>query len=160
MIPIRFQCRASLPLAPQQVAEQILDLQRWPAFRGWGPIPGIRQAEFDSRTPEIVGTRIRVTNGDGSTHIEEITEWDPERRLQLRMENFTPPLSRLATRFVETWLFERHADATHVVRQFELYPGSILSRPAVWFLSFFLKQAIQRHLRDLRRGSPTESRKL
>ena len=45
----------------------------------------------------MVGTRIRVTNTDGSTHVEEIVEWEPARRIRLRIGGFSPPLSRLAT---------------------------------------------------------------
>jgi hypothetical protein len=55
MTPVRFACRAKLTLTPQRLAEHILDVERWRDFRGWGPIPGIRQAEFESRTPDIIG---------------------------------------------------------------------------------------------------------
>ena len=74
-------------------------------------LPGIKAAEFEARTPEVVGTRIRVTNTDGSSHVEEIVEWEPDRRLRLRMGEFSPPLSRLATGFDETWEFERTGEA-------------------------------------------------
>ena len=52
--------------------QQILDLSKWPEFNGYGPLPGIREADFETKTDEIVGTKIRVTNRDGSTHVEEI----------------------------------------------------------------------------------------
>jgi hypothetical protein len=65
------------------------------------------------------------------------------------MADFTPPLSRLATRFEEEWGFERAGDATHVARTFRLYPRSVLTRPAVWLISLLLRRAVARHLRRI-----------
>ncbi|MHB0960741.1 MAG: SRPBCC family protein [Pirellulaceae bacterium] len=108
MKPLTFACEETLLLAPEDIARQILDLAKWPEFQGYGPIPGIKVAEFEIETPGIVGTRIWVTNTDGSTHVEEIVEWEPGRRLRLHMQEFSAPLSRLATRFIETWDFPTH----------------------------------------------------
>ena len=72
MKPITFSCHESLPFAPEEIAKQILDLTKWSDFHGYGPLPGIKVAEFEVRTEGIVGTRIRVTNVDGSSHVEEI----------------------------------------------------------------------------------------
>ena len=72
MKPITFSCREMFSLAPDRIAEQILDLTKWLDFRGYGPIPGIKSAEFEARTPNVVGSRIRVTNLDGSTHVAGI----------------------------------------------------------------------------------------
>lgn len=150
MKPITFICHETLPLSPEEIAQQILDVAKWSDFRGYGPIPGIKSAEFETRTPNIVGSRIAVTNLDGSTHVEEIVEWQPERRLQLRMGSFSKPLSRLATSFVETWECERVGNVTKVARSFELNAKSMLTNPLLWFISLFLKRAIARHLRDIK----------
>ncbi len=148
--PIRFTCHATLALKPKEIASQILDLSKWSEFNGYGLLPGIMQAEFEKKTDEIVGTRIRVTNRDGSTHVEEIVEWEPTRRLRLHMSEFSPPVSRLATAFDETWKFERVGDRTKVVRSFEMHPKSILTKPLLWLVSFLLKRAIARHLEQMR----------
>ena len=74
MKPITFTCEETLLLAPEDIARQILDLTKWPDFKGYGPVPGIKVAEFEVQTPGIVGSRIRVTNQDGSSHVEEIVE--------------------------------------------------------------------------------------
>lgn len=149
MKPIRFSCRARLSQMPLQIAAAILDLNQWPRFTGYGPLPGIRSAVFETRTADVVGTRIRVVNRDGSGHIEEIVAWEPERRLQLDLKEFTPPVSRLAVRFEEVWEFEAVADGTDVVRRFALYPRSWFSRPVLWVISLLLKRAIERHLRQM-----------
>ena len=105
---------------------------------------------FEVQTPGIVGSRIRVTNQDGSSHIEEIVEWQPDHRLRLQMKDFSAPLSRLATEFEETWEFQRTANGTHVTRSFRLHAKSALARLLLWGISFFLKRAIVRHLREMR----------
>jgi hypothetical protein len=122
--PITFSCSADLDIAPNRVAEQILNLDLWPGFEGYGLLPGIRSAEFEVCTPEVVGTRIRVVNTDGSSHVEEVVEWEPGRRLRLRMGDFSPPLAQLASRFDETWQFEWIGGVTRAIRSFDLHPRS------------------------------------
>ncbi|QDV35596.1 SRPBCC family protein [Tautonia plasticadhaerens] len=160
MKPITFSCEARLGLTPEEIARLILDLDRWPDFEGYGPLPGIRAAAFEARTPEVVGTVIRVSNTDGSSHTEEVVEWDPERRLRLRMGGFSPPLSRLATGFDETWEFEQGAGLTRVVRSFALHPRSSAGRPFLRLISLLLRRAIARHLRQMKEAGRTDQNPL
>jgi hypothetical protein len=150
MTPITFTCEETLPLTPEDIARQILDVTKWPDFHGYWPIPGIKVAEFDVLTPGIIGSRIRVTNLDGSKHVEEIVEWQPDHRLQLHMKDFSAPLSRLATRIEETWEFERIGNETKITRTFQMHARSVLARPFLWVISILLKKAIARHLRAMR----------
>ena len=150
MNPIRFSCTEIVPFSPQEIATQILDLANWTSFHGYGPLPGIKTAEFEVRTPGVVGTRIHVTDTDGSRHIEEIVEWQPDRRIGIEMKAFSPPLSRLATHFLETWDFVRLDQGTRATRSFELHARSRLTRPALWLISLLLRRAIARHLRQMR----------
>jgi hypothetical protein len=150
MKPITFTCEETLPLTLEDIAGQILDLTKWPDFHGYGPIPGIKGAQFDVQTPGIVGSRIRVTNRDGSSHVEEIVEWQPDHRIRLQMKEFSPPLSRLATGFEETWEFQVTDNETHVTRSFHLHAKTFLARLLLQVISFFLKRAIDRHLREMR----------
>jgi hypothetical protein len=154
MRPITFSCTETLPLAPEDIAGQILDLANWTNFTGYGVLPGIKAAVFEVRPAGVVGTRIRVTNTDGSSHTEEIVEWEPERRVRLAMTGFSPPLSRLATGFVETWEFESLDAGTRVTRSFEMLPKSVIARTVLWLISFLLKRAIARHLRQMRGPEP------
>ncbi len=153
MKPITFHCKGTSPLAAEGIAGQILELSRWPDFAGYGPLPSIRSAEFEARTPEVVGTRIRVTNRDGSSHVEEIVEWNPDCRVRLRMNDFSTPLSRLATEFVETWQFEWGGNETRVTRSFELHAKRRATRPVLWLISLLLRRAVARHLRQM--SNPT-----
>ena len=150
MKPITFSCEETLPLAPEDIARQILDLTKWPDFHGYWPIPGIKVAEFDVQTPGIVNSRIRVRNLDGSSHVEAIAEWQPDHRIRLQMKEFSPPLSRLATGFEETWEFQGTGNETHVTRSFHLHAKTFPARLFLQVISFFLKRAIARHLREMR----------
>jgi hypothetical protein len=158
MKPITFACEETLPLTPEDIARQILDLTKWPNFHGYGLIPGIKVAEFDVQTPGTVGSRIRVTNLDGSCHVEEIVEWQPDHRIRLQMKEFSAPLSRLATRFEETWEFKRTGNETQVSRSFRLHTKSFLAQFFLRLMSFFLKRAIARHLREMRTGGAVGAR--
>ncbi|WP_152053909.1 SRPBCC family protein [Tautonia marina] len=149
MKPISFSCEASLGISAEEIARGMLELDRWPDFQGYGPLPGIREASFEVRTPEVVGSVVRVSNADGSTHTETVTEWSPPRRIRLRLGGFSPPLSRLATDFEETWTFEELGDRTRVVRTFDLHPRSVVARPFLLLISLLLRGAVRRHLRRM-----------
>jgi hypothetical protein len=137
-------------LDPEEIARQILDLANWTAFKGYGLLPGIKSAKFEMRAPDVVGSRIRVQDTDGSTHVEEIVEWRPDCRVCLEMTDFSPPLGRLATRFLETWEFKRQGNGTLVTRSFELYAKSAFTRLPLWAISLLLRRAIVRQLKQMR----------
>ncbi len=92
-----------------------------------------------------------MTDTDGSSHVEEIVEWEPDRRLRLRMGEFSPPLSRLATGFDETFEFERTGEADEGRPQLRAAPEvGTATRPLLWLISLLLKRAVARHLRQMR----------
>ena len=53
--PVRFVCRGVSEQTPEEMAAQILDPACWTSFRGWGPLPGIEQAEMEP-VEGVVGT--------------------------------------------------------------------------------------------------------
>jgi hypothetical protein len=131
--PIKIQVTGQSPLSASDICAQFLDTARWSEFTGYGLLPGIRSAQFETRTPNLVGSRIRVCNTDSSTHLEEIIQWDEDTGFSLRFQDFQPPLSHLASCFVESWSLRSDGDGTHITRSMELVPrnwlGSILLRP-------------------------------
>lgn len=153
MPPITFSCREPIARPPRVITEQILDLASWITFTGYGPLPGITSATFDRQASGIVGTRIRVVNTDGSSHVEEIVEWDPDRRVRLVLSDFSRPLARLATHFVETWDFELIKEGTMAARSFELHPKSAWARPVLWLIARLLRRAVARHLRQMKEAA-------
>ena len=147
--PITFSRSRFLLRTPEAIADEIADLSRWPAFAGYGPLPGIATAAYEERTDGMVGTRIRVENTDGSTHLETVEVWQPPERVVLRLHDFTSPVRRLASHFEEAWHFERETAGTLVTREVAMYPRSALTRPLLWLISFLMRRAIGRHLEQI-----------
>ena len=157
MRPIRFVCHATVPLSGTEIMGRMLEMNYWSEFPGYGPLPGIERAEFDTRTEDVVGSRIRVTNQDGSTHVEQIVAWDLGEHVKLVMQDFTAPLSLLAESIEETWDFETAGGESHVVRTFTLSPRCWCTYPAVWLISRLLKRAADRHLEQMKTGHTDQS---
>ncbi len=147
--PIVFSCSAVIPKRAEDICEDIANVNRWPGFSGFGPLPGIASAEYLIRTDEMSGSRISVRNTDGSRHVEDILDWEPGKRIRIKLHEFTPPLSRLATHFIETWQFEEAGGNSQTVRSFEIHPKSPSKRPLLWLISILFRQAIARHLADI-----------
>jgi hypothetical protein len=136
--------------SPAAFFERILDVASWPSWHGYGPIPGIREARFLARTENGVGSRIGVTNSDGTTHVEEVIAWQPPHAAELRIAELSPPLSRLATHMLERWRVEPGENGgSRVTRTFELHAAGIAGRLALPIVAFFLGRAVARHLREL-----------
>ena len=64
----------------------------------------------------------------------------------MKLHAFTPPLSRIATHFIEEWSFEAQDDGTLVTRAVQMYPTGSLTRPLLWFILRFMRRAIEQHL--------------
>ena len=146
MSPITFSCSQVIPKSAVAICTEIADMSRWSEFNGHGPVPGIANAEYETRTPSMVGSRIRVQNEDGSTHVEEILAWEAGEKVVMRLQAFASPLSHLVAHIVETWSFAPAANGTLVTRSFEMVAKSGLKRPFVWLISLFFRRAIAAHL--------------
>lgn len=149
MKPVTFQVSKEIPKQPTDIAAEIADMARWSEFQGYGSLPGIAQATYETRTAQMAGSRIRVLNTDGSSHVEEILVWEPDSRIVMKLYDFTPPLSRLAAHFIETWTLQPHDGVTHVTRQFQLFPTNPLTRPFLWLISHPFRRAITAHLNQI-----------
>ncbi len=150
--PVRFGCKDTLRIPRREIFEGLLNLEKWNSFKGYGPLPGIREATFVLRNDEGAGSVIRVENTDGSVHQERILEWLPNERAVIELSGFAFPLSALASRFVETWSFAVEGEASLIRRDFELYPVNECARPVLWMISLLLRRAVSRHLRVLAKG--------
>lgn len=149
MKPIRFSCQQFIPLSPQEISNNIADMARWEEFTGYGVLPGIKEAKYGVRTEEMIGSRIQVQNTDGSSHVEEIYTWEPDKAIGMKLCDFSPPLNKIATHFLEDWAFESQSGGTQVQRSFQLFPVSIFTRPFLWIISLFFRKAIAHHLLEM-----------
>ena len=152
MLPIKFEVKKVIPKSSEEICAQIADVARWNDFDGYLFLPGIAKAEYEKRTETMIGSRIRVQNTDGSAHTEEIFAWNPAKTVMIKFTDFSPPLNRLASHFVEEWQFTAEGDSTKVCRKFELFPKNSFARPFLWLISCFLKKAIAQHLDKISRS--------
>jgi hypothetical protein len=151
MKPIEIRIVVRTQMASQAICAQILDTERWPEFKGYAFLPGIASARFETRTPAVIGSRIRVRNTDGSSHIEEVVEWDTASRIALRFQDFDSPLRHFATHFLEAWEFRATADGAEVTRTMTLYPKNALGRLMLVPISKLMKKALEKHLAETTR---------
>ena len=158
-MPIEFRCVERLPQSPEQICDEIADLERWPSFRGFGPLPGVESASWERRTESMVDSVVRVKNLDGSRHAETILEWSRGRRIVMRMDDFSPPLRSLAERFEESWDFHAEPGETIAVRQFRLHPRGRVAWLALYPISLLLRAAVARHMREIAAGVSNSPKK-
>jgi hypothetical protein len=108
-------------------------------------LPGIQSAHFESKTPAIVGSRIKVQNTDGSSHTEEIITWDVNNKVQLRFQEFNSPLKHLASHFIETWSFSKSNDRLNVTRSMVIYPKGMLGWLMLIPIARLMKKAFEKN---------------
>lgn len=147
-----FTTRSTLRCPPADVFALVVDLSRWSLFRGAGPVPGIVRAQTEDGAPLGLGSRVRVTNTDGSVHHEVVVGFEPGRAYRVRME-LTPPASRVLASIEEDLALTPTEDGgTSLVRTFVLKPTSALSSPVAWVASRFLERAVRAHDAEVARA--------
>lgn len=147
--PIEIKVTGHTQQTPQEMCTQLLDMERWSEFKGYSILPGIKQASFETKTPGLVGSRIKVRNTDGSSHVEEIIEWDVTKKVVLQFQEFSAPLNRLASHFVETWEFHPSAHGTDTSRTMTLHPIGIMGWLLLLPISQLMKKAFEKNAAQL-----------
>jgi hypothetical protein len=140
-----FQTRTNVATRPGLVFAHVIDLDAWPTFRGFGPVPGIVEAKLVNGATVGPGSRIRVTNTDGSVHHEVIQAFEVGRHLTLQME-LTPPASHVMAGIEERVDVEAHGAGTRITRRFTVRPRWFFMAPFAWVIAHgFLHRAVVRH---------------
>ena len=116
MDPTTFYAEETYRSPPHVISERLLDPRRTRRFGRQMAAPGVATAEYEQRTANVVGTRIRVTRKDGSSYVEEIIEWEPETHVAMEVKDFSASMASAGYRFKESWDFERIGDKTKVCR--------------------------------------------
>ena len=150
MKPISLEVKKNISLTAKEICLKIAEVENWNDFNGYAMLPGIEKAEYEHQMDEMIGSRISVLNSDGSQHIEEILEWEDGKRILMKLHKFSPPLSKFSTHFIEEWDFvSAKKNKTIVMRKFQIFPKSFLTRPFMWFISVFFKKAIIIHMDEM-----------
>jgi hypothetical protein len=147
--PIEIKVVGHTQKTSAEICTQILDTDRWSEFEGYSILPGIKSAHFEVKTSEIVGSRIKVQNTDGSSHVEEIVEWDVDSKIALRFQEFDSPLRNLVSHFIETWGFRASSDGTEATRIMTMHPKGLRGWLMLIPISRLMKKAFDKHLRQM-----------
>ncbi len=145
MKPIQIHIHAQMDISPEEICATLLNTDRWSEFEGYSILPGIQEAHFETRTPNEIGSRIKVQNRDGSSHVEEIIEWDPNHKIALRFQDFTPPVSYFAKNFYEVWEFTRTDTATEVTRSMTMHPKNLFGWLILLPISTLMKKSFEKN---------------
>ncbi|MBI5354488.1 MAG: hypothetical protein HZB50_17750 [Chloroflexi bacterium] len=147
--PIEIVIHGHSQQSSEEMCSTFLDTERWSDFKGYSILPGIKSARFEIRTPALVGSRIKVENTDGSSHVEEIIEWDETSKIKLRFQEFDSPLKYLATHFIETWSFHRSDEGTETIRSMAMYPKGVAGWLMLMPISQLMKKAFKKNASQL-----------
>ncbi len=148
MKPIEVKIVGHIRKSSPEICTEILDTERWSEFKGYSILPGIKSAHFEMKTSGLVGSRIKVQNDDGSSHIEEIIEWNVAERIALRFQEFNSPLQILATHFIEIWEFRTAPDGTEASRIMIMYPKGLFGWLVLIPISKLMKKAFEKNFRQ------------
>lgn len=142
----RFTTCDEFPCPPPVIFGGIVDLSKWSAFRGYGPLPGIREATLPEGEQLGLGSRVRVLNTDGSVHHEVVRTFEPHQKYSVVME-LSPPASYLMDRIEEdVELTETPTGGTRMTRTFTTVPRSVITAPLVWLIThLLLRNAVRCH---------------
>jgi hypothetical protein len=130
---------------PRYIFDSFIQIEKWHDFKGFGMIPSIKNANFILKTDSIKGTIIQVENSDGSSHKEEIQEFEKDKYLKIKMYDFSRPLSYFAHFFIEEWALKKMEDGYKIERSMTLHSKGIFSYFILKLISNNLKNAIQIH---------------
>ncbi len=130
---------------PKYIFDSFLQVEKWNDFKGYGMIPGIKNAKFITKTDSIKGSLIQVQNTDGSSHKEEFLEFEENKYLKIKMYDFSRPLSIFAEYFIEEWVLRKESDHYKIERSMNLYGKGFLSKLLLSIIAKSLKNAIQKH---------------
>ena len=144
MKPIEIKILGHTQKSSQEICLQFLDTERWSDFAGYSILPGIEHAHFETKTPNLVGSRIKVKNRDGSSHVEEIIEWDVQNKVALKFQEFDSPLKKLATHFIETWSFSKSARGTEMSQAMTMYPKGLFGWLMLMPISQLMKKSFEK----------------
>lgn len=128
------------------------DAANFSSFVGFGPIPGIRNARYETTGEAAVGSRRRVVKSDGTEHVEKIVELQRPVRHVSRITELSPPFSWLVRYGEDDWRFRPSHAGTLVQRTFTFELTTPLAAIAAYpLLRLFMRSAIHRDFQNIDR---------
>jgi hypothetical protein len=142
---IRFTVEVTYYHEPRYIFESFIKIEKWSDFKGFGIIPGIKNANYIVKSDSFIGSLIQVENLDGSSHKEEILAFEKDTYLKIKMFDFSKPLSYFSTHFIEEWALKKMEYGYKFERSMTLYSKGFFSDLILKLISKSLRSAIQKH---------------
>lgn len=148
----------SYPVAPETVFDFTNEASNFTSFVGFGIVPGIREASYETDGGPRLGSRRRVVKTDGTEHLEEIIAFERPWLHVSRIVGLAPPLGWIVQEAEDAWRFAGDNTETRVRRTFSFALRSPLwSAVAFPLMHVFLRVAISRDLRNIAAALPRRS---
>lgn len=145
-----FTVRQFFPVGRERLFAFTNDAENFTSFVGFGPVPGIRRATYETPGEPRLGSRRRILKTDGTAHVEEIVGFDPPLRHVSLITGLSPPFSWLVRSGEDDWKFEESGGGTVVERTFAFELTSILAALAAFPLLYLcMRPAVRRDLRNI-----------
>jgi hypothetical protein len=135
--------------AAEPIFDLCIDAQRFPqVFRGYGPIPAIR--EIVPLAPLAIGSEREIRNSDGSVLRERVTALQPPLHHAYTLSGFRAPFAWLVRSGAADWQLQPLRDATLLTWTYRFETTSAITRPlAATLLRRCMQPAMQRCLRNM-----------
>ena len=130
--------------SPPKVWALMTDLDAMTDFSGYGPIPGIKRAEWLTGNGTNVGSVRRIENTDGSSHREEVMAVEPRRLLVDRIHALDSPLRFLVSEATDRFELAEEGDGTRLVRRFRFELRTALAWPITLVFRPLFRRALRR----------------
>jgi ribosome-associated toxin RatA of RatAB toxin-antitoxin module len=140
-------------VTPERLFDFTNDAPNFVSFVGFGPIPGIRKATYETVGEPRIGSKRRITKTDGTEHFEELVVFDRPRRHVSRITGLSPPFSWLVRYGEDDWKFMPSNSGTLIERTFAFeLTNPLAALPAFPLLHLFMRFAVIRDLRNVERA--------
>lgn len=150
---IELPLRSFVAASPERSFDFTNDAANLVSFVGYGPIPGIREAVYETPGEPTLGSRRRVSNTDGTEHAEEIVAFERPSRHTTRITGIAPPFAWLVRYGEDEWRFTERDRGTEIDRTFTFELTTPLAAPVAWLiLHTLMRAAVRRDLANVARA--------
>jgi hypothetical protein len=142
--------RTFIAVRPEILLDFIASEDGFLSFGGFGPVPPIKTIAFEKGNAKQAGSVLRVTNGDGSTHRETITGYEPGRLFSVRVDELSSVFGKLVAFGDERYELQPEGEGTALFRVFAFELRTPLVLPLmIPIVHGFIRGALRRHHRGM-----------
>lgn len=150
---LALRARHQFDVPPERLFDFTNDAANFVSFTGFGIVPGIRSARYETAEPPRLGSRRRILKTDGTEHLEEIIAFERPVLHVSRITALSPPLAWLVRSGEDAWRFRSEgATRTTLDRTFSFELTSpLVAIVALPLLHLFMRIAVRRDLQNIDR---------